>query len=226
MKSFNLSSTLGASLSLSAETSMKDAKTLVTVSNRNGEKSVLITSRGMRVVDSADYVLAPKERTVAKRRPIKHALQVSTKVTGWVLVSFMLTFGLASVTGLIDSRVVLTGSMQPAINPGDIVVSTSPDHVSPKVGDVVIYSGKKFDGTEVASFAHRIIAGDAVNGFTVKGDNNPDPDVQKPRMADIEGVVLFTAPMVGKLLTPQMLIVLLLIAFGIWLLVDAFREEE
>jgi signal peptidase len=138
----------------------------------------------------------------------------------------MLTFGLASVTGLIDSRVVLTGSMQPAINPGDIVVSTSPNLISPKIGDVVIYTGKKFDGTEVTSFAHRIIAGDAVNGFTVKGDNNPDPDVQKPKMADIEGVVLFTAPMVGKLLTPQMLIVLLLIAFGIWLLVDAFREEE
>ena len=226
MLATDLNSRLGVPIKWVHGNHARDAMTLVTVSNRDGEKSVLITSRGMRAVNSADYVLAPKERTLAKRRPIKHALQVSTKVTGWVLVSFMLTFGLASVTGLIDSRVVLTGSMEPAINPGDIVVSTSPNLISPKISDVVIYTGKKFDGTEVTSFAHRIIAGDAVNGFTVKGDNNPDPDVQKPKMADIEGVVLFTAPMVGKLLTPQMLIVLLLIAFGIWLLVDAFREEE
>jgi signal peptidase I len=116
--------------------------------------------------------------------------------------------------------------MTPTINPGDVVVSTSPDRLKPHVGSVVIYTGKKFDGTAVASFAHRIVAGDAKNGFTVKGDNNPDADVQKPRLAEIEGVVFLTIPFLGMLLSPQVLIILLLAAFGVWLIVDAFRDEE
>ena len=211
---------------LDSVNSFRDAKTLITVSNRLGEKSVLITSRGMKVVDSNDYVIAPKERSRAKVSTFKRVSSVGVKTIGWALVSFMLVFAGASVTGLIDSRVVLTGSMTPTINPGDVVVSTSPSRLKPHVGSVVIYTGKKFDGSAVASFAHRIVAGDAVNGFTMKGDNNPDADVQKPKLADIEGVVFLTIPFLGKLLSPQVLIILLLAAFGVWLIVDAFRDEE
>jgi signal peptidase I len=226
LNSKNLSQVLDAPLILDARNSYRDAKTLITVSNRNGEKSVLITSRGMKIVDSNDYVIAPKERSRAKVSTFKRVTSASVKVIGWALVSIMLVFAGASVTGLIDSRVVLTGSMTPTINPGDVVVSTSPSRLKPHVGSIVIYTGKKFDGSTVASFAHRIVAGDAVNGFTMKGDNNPDADVQKPKLADIEGVVFLTIPLLGKLLSPQVLIILLLAAFGVWLIVDAFRDEE
>ena len=204
----------------------RDAMTLVTVSNGQGEKSVLISSRGIRVVDSTEYVLAPRERVIAKRNPVKDALQISTKVAGWLVVSILLLFTCANVAGLVDSRVVLTGSMIPSINPGDLVISASPTRLKPDKGDVVIYTGKKFDGTTVASFAHRIIGGNAVSGFEVKGDNNPNPDVQKPVLSEIEGVVFFIIPLVGKLLSPQVFILLLLCGFGIWLIVDAFRDEE
>jgi signal peptidase len=131
-----------------------------------------------------------------------------------------------NISGEIKSQIVLTGSMSPTINPGDMVISTSPERVAPEVGDVVVYSGKRFDGTKVASFAHRIIAGDATSGFTVKGDNNPEPDTQKPVLSEIEGVVLLTIPFVGQLLNPQIFVLLLLCAFGLWLIVDAFRDEE
>jgi signal peptidase len=204
----------------------RDAMTLVTVSNGMGERSVLISSRGIREVDSTEYVLAPKERVIAQRHPVRDALQFTSKVAGWVMVSMLLVFTGANVTGLVDSRVVLTGSMVPAINPGDLVISASPNRLAPEKGDVVIYTGKKFDGSTVASFAHRIIGGDAVNGFEVKGDHNPDPDVQKPVLSEIEGVVFLTIPLVGKLLSPQVFILLLLCGFGIWLIVDAFRDEE
>jgi signal peptidase len=200
--------------------------TLVTVSNSQGEKSVLISSRGIKIVDSTEYVIAPKERVIATRNPIKEAFQLTTKVAGWALVSMLLVFTGANVTGLVDSRIVMTGSMIPAINPGDLVISASPNHLAPEKGDVVIYTGKKFDGSTVASFAHRIIGGDAVSGFEVKGDNNPDPDVQKPVLSEIEGVIFLTIPLVGKLLSPQVFILLLLCGFGIWLIVDAFRDEE
>lgn len=226
MQGTDLHSRLGVPLEWVHGYPSRDAMTLVTVSNGQGEKSVLISSRGIKLVDSTDYVIAPKEREIAKRRPIKDAIQLTTKVAGWAMVSILLLFTGANVTGFVDSRIVLTGSMTPAINPGDLVLSTSPTRLAPEKGDVVIYTGKKFDGSTVAPFAHRIIGGDAVNGFEVKGDNNPDPDVQKPVLSEIEGVIFLTIPLVGKLLSPQVFILLLLCGFGIWLIVDAFRDEE
>ena len=199
---------------------------LITVSNSVGEKSVLISNKGLMVVDSKNYVVAPKERIKPTAHPIRHALKVSSKVAAWSLVAFLLSFSLLNVSGLVKSQVVLTGSMIPAINPGDMVISTTPDKKVPEIGDVVVYAGKKFDGSKVASFAHRIIGGNATTGFEVKGDNNPDPDTQKPVLSEIEGVVLFTVPFVGQILNPQVLILLLLCGFGLWLIVDAFREEE
>ena len=226
MQGTNLHSRLGVPLEWVHGYASRDAMTLVTVSNGQGEKSVLISSRGIKLVDSTDYVIAPKERVIAKRNAVKEAFQLSTKVAGWAMVSMLLLFTGANVTGLVDSRIVLTGSMVPAINPGDLVISTSPTRLAPEKGDVVIYTGKKFDGSTVASFAHRIIGGNAVSGFDVKGDNNPDPDVQKPVLSEIEGVIFLTIPLVGKLLSPQVFILLLLCGFGIWLIVDAFRDEE
>jgi signal peptidase len=107
-----------------------------------------------------------------------------------------------------------------------MVISTTPDKKAPQIGDVVVYSGKRFDGSKVASFAHRIVGGNATTGFTVKGDNNPYADTQKPVLSEIEGVVLFTIPLIGKLLSPEIFVLLLLCGFGIWLILDAFREAE
>jgi signal peptidase I len=227
MLTAELSNELGAPLHwIEPDRTKRNAMALVTVSNTFGEKSVLISSRGVMVVDSKNYVLAPKERVKPKATPLKDAIILSSKVLAWVFVAFLLSFSLLNISGVIKSQIVLTASMSPTINPGDMVISTSPERVAPEVGDVVVYSGKRFDGTKVASFAHRIIAGDATSGFTVKGDNNPEPDTQKPVLSEIEGVVLLTIPFVGQLLNPQIFVLLLLCAFGLWLIVDAFRDEE
>jgi signal peptidase I len=227
MLTAELSKELGAPLRwIEPDRTKRNAMALVTVSNTFGEKSVLISSRGVMVVDSKNYVLAPKERVKPKATPLKDAIILSSKVLAWVFVAFLLSFSLLNISGVIKSQIVLTASMSPTINPGDMVISASPERVAPEVGDVVVYSGKRFDGTKVASFAHRIIAGDATSGFTVKGDNNPEPDTQKPVLSEIEGVVLLTIPFVGQLLNPQIFVLLLLCAFGLWLIVDAFRDEE
>lgn len=204
----------------------RHAMALITVSNTDGEKSVLISNKGLMVVDSKNYVLAPKERIKPRATPIKDAITLSSKVMAWVFVAFLLSFSLLNISGVIKSQIVLTASMSPSINPGDMVISTSPERVTPEIGDVVVYSGNRFDGTKVASFAHRIIAGNSQTGFTVKGDNNPSADTQQPTISEIEGVVLLTIPQVGKLLNPQIFVLLLLCAFGLWLIVDAFRDEE
>jgi signal peptidase I len=204
----------------------KGAMALITVSSASGEKSVLISNKGVMVVDSKNYVIAPKERVKPPSHPVRNALKLSTTVAAWSLVAFLLSFSLLNASGLIKSQIVLTGSMSPSIKPGDMIISISPNKKAPQVGDVVVYTGKRFDGSKVASFSHRIIDGNAATGFTVKGDNNQYPDTQKPVLSEIEGVVLFTIPFVGKLLNPQIFVLLLLCGFGIWLILDAFRETE
>jgi hypothetical protein len=70
------------------------------------------------------------------------------------------------------------------------------------------------------------MSGDAQSGFVMKGDNNPAPDTQQPTLADISGVVFYTIPIIGKLLTPRGLLVLVPSIFGLWLVIDALRNEK
>jgi signal peptidase len=199
---------------------------LVTVSGEKGEQTVLVTSDKTFESKARHFVQAPKERVVRGSDKFKIQIARSIKLVGYVFITVMLTFSVLSFAGITKARIVLTESMQPTINPGDIVLSLNPERLPPKIGDVVTYTGRRFDGTAVATFTHRVMSGDAQNGFVMKGDNNPAPDTQKPTLADISGVVFYTIPFIGKLLTPRGLLVLIPSIFGLWLVIDALRNEK
>ena len=203
-----------------------DKYVLVTVSGDQGEQTVLVTPQQIYGTKARHFVQAPKERIVKGSDLWRAQLLAITKGAGYVLMIAMLSFSVLSFAGVTKARIVLTESMKPDINPGDIVLSLNPDRLPPKIGDVVTYTARRFDGTPVASFTHRIISGDATNGFVVKGDNNPAPDTQKPTIRDISGVVFYTIPMIGKLLTPKGLLVLVPSIFGLWLIIDSIRNEK
>lgn len=202
-----------------------DSNVLVTVSNKHGEKTVLIS--GEKIVESEAklFVEAPPERVITGNKVWYVRITASLQIFGYVLAAVLMTFSALSVSGVVKARIVLTGSMAPTINPGDIIVTVPPTRMAPKKGDVVAYEGKRFDGTKVGVFSHRIIGGDAQNGFIVKGDANPSPDVQHPKIPDITGIVIFTIPLIGKILTPRSLIVLVPLIFGFWLVLDALKGE-
>ena len=202
-----------------------DANVLITISNVIGEKTVFITPN--RIVESKAslFVEAPPERVIAGNRIWYTRVNSAVKITGYVLAAVLLTFSTMSVTGIVKARIVLTQSMSPAINAGDIVVTIPPSKLTPKKGDVVAYIGRRFDGASVGVFSHRIIGGDAQNGFIVKGDANPNPDVQQPKIPDITGVVVYTIPFIGRILTPRALIVLVPLIFGFWLVWDALKSD-
>ena len=199
---------------------------LVTVSGEKGEQTVLVTSDKTFESKARHFVQAPKERVVQGSDKFKTQIARGIKLIGYVFVTVMLTFSVLSFAGITKARIVLTESMQPTINPGDIVLSLNPERLPPKVGDIVTYTGRRYDGTAVASFTHRVMSGDAQNGFVMKGDNNPAPDTQQPTLADISGVVFYTIPIIGKLLTPRGLLVLVPSIFGLWLVIDALRNEK
>ena len=203
-----------------------DSKTLFTVSSAAGEATVLITPTEITPSKSRLFVQAPPERVVAGNQVWEKRTSAFIKTLGYILSAVLITFSLLSMTGYVKARVVLTDSMAPTIRAGDIVLLDPTTHSVPKIGDVAAYTGRRFDGSEVGIFTHRIIGGDAVNGFIMKGDNNPSPDIQRPKIEDVSGVVVFKLPLIGKVLNPRMLFILVPVVFGLWLIRDALRDGK
>jgi signal peptidase I len=217
---------LGVPLDVDVTDLKFDSKTLVTVSNSQGERSALITTSGIQLVDPNDYVIAPTARETNQVAGLRKFYDLATKIVGWSLVAVMVLFVGASLANVVTARVVLTNSMTPAINPGDVIFTLSTDYSKPEIGKVVVYQGKRFDDSPVAPFAHRIIGGNEKSGWEMKGDNNPAADIQKPKNEEILGVVVMRIPHLGKFLQPQVLTLFLVFIFGIWLIRDAFKSEE
>ena len=202
-----------------------DSKILLTISNAQGEHTALITPTEIAYSKAKMFVQAPPERIVTKSQQRQQRYANITRALGYILSTILISFSALSVTGYVKARVVLTGSMAPAIKSGDIVILIPTKHKEPKINDVVAYTGRRFDSSSVGVFTHRIIDGDATKGFIVKGDANPSPDVQKPTLADVSGIVIFTIPFIGNFLTPKALLILVPLIFGLWLVIDALRKD-
>jgi hypothetical protein len=211
---------------LEGKPSKTDTNVLITVSSNAGERTVLIT--GDKLIESKAklFVQAPVERVVAGTQKWRVQLMAGLKWSGYVGAAVLMTFSVLSFSGVMKARIVLTGSMEPAISVGDIILTTPTSRLTPKQGDVVAYTAKRFDGSPVGVFSHRIIGGDAQTGFIVQGDANPNPDVQRPLIPDIEGTVVFVIPLLGKILAPRTLFILVPLIFGFWLIMDALKNEK
>jgi signal peptidase I len=202
-----------------------DSKVLVTVSNANGERTVLITPHDIAPTKSKLFVQAPPERIATPAQQRNNKINTVIKVLGYAISGILISFSVLSASGFMKARIVLTGSMEPVISPGDIVLLAPTPRTQPKLGDIAAYTARRFSGESVGIFTHRVIGGDPVNGWIMKGDANPTPDVQKPKAADISGVVFFVIPWVGKLMTPKMLMILIPVGVGIWLIIDTLKGE-
>jgi signal peptidase len=211
---------------IEGESQFSDSKVLVTVSNAHGEKTVLITPEDIAPTKSKLFVQAPPERIATPTQARNRRINTVIKYIGYALSGTLIAFSVLSASGFVKARIVLTGSMEPTINPGDIVLLAPTPRTQPQLGDIAAYTARRFSGETVGVFTHRIIGGDPINGFIMKGDANPTPDVQRPKVDDISGVVFFVIPFVGKLLTLKMLMIFIPVGVGIWLIIDTLKGDS
>ena len=204
----------------------KDSNILITVTSASEERSVFVSSQGVKEIMADQLVDAAPEVQGVAVKPKYVGLKKAMSIAGYTVAIILMIFSGFSFTGNVKARIVLTGSMAPAINTGDVIVTVPITTKAPKVDDVIAYQAKRFNGDKVAVFSHRIIGGDIENGFIVKGDANKSPDPQKPKAEDVLGVVFFVIPFIGNLLTPKALFLLLPCAFGLWLIMDAMKNVE
>ena len=95
---------------------------------------------------------------------------------------------------------VLTGSMEPNYNIGDVVIVKKTNTDELKVKDVITFYSNDPD-MEGQIVTHRIIDITEENGqrlFETKGDNNQIADIEKTAESDVIGKVQGRIPYVGK----------------------------
>jgi signal peptidase len=102
-------------------------------------------------------------------------------------------FAVPQVVGADESFVVLSGSMEPALSPGDVVIVDASAPI--RAGDVITYT----TGAAGVPTTHRVLSVQAA-GYETKGDANENPDAGLVPPAAVIGRVLFVVPLVGHVL--------------------------
>lgn len=119
------------------------------------------------------------------------------KISYWLILGFLLAVLVFVLTPLLpiennySLKMVLSGSMSPAIKTGSIV-AVKPT-LSYNIGDVITF--KKGQG-EKNILTHRIID-QTEQGFITQGDANNVTDASLVKEEDVIGKVLFSIPYVG-----------------------------
>jgi len=141
------------------------------------------------------------------RRPLgmlgNIALMAVVVVAAWLLWP-------TSLGGGTTLTIVSGHSMEPTYYTGDLVVTRAG---TPKVGDIIVYQPKDVGGARVI---HRIVGGNATDGWIMKGDNNDFLDPWTPRGSEILGGARLHLPHLGTvalfLVSPVLWVGLILIA--------------
>ena len=96
-----------------------------------------------------------------------------------------------SLGGCTTLTIVSGHSMEPLYHTGDVVVSRCG---VPMSDEVIVYQPESLGGARII---HRVIGGDAVDGWSMKGDNNDFVDQFTPRGSEVLGTARLLIPKVG-----------------------------
>ena len=121
---------------------------------------------------------------------------ISLGLIGAVVVAWAITLRPQALGGPAVFVAVRGSSMLPTYRHGDLVVVESASAY--RIGDVVAYrvpAGQVGAGKIVI---HRIVGGDGVHGFTLRGDNNTAPDPWSPKQGDMLGVATVRVADAGR----------------------------
>lgn len=143
-----------------------------------------------------------------------------------IMVTLALIIVVPNVFG-IQTRAVLSGSMEPALPTGSMVFVFPEDAEKIKLGTPVSFVLDD-QGTVVT---HRVVEIDTANReFTVKGDANETADANPVQWDNVIGVVRFYIPYLGYflelLLTTQGKVIALTVILAVIILVLLLGEEK
>lgn len=116
-----------------------------------------------------------------------------------VLAPFVV-FAVPQVAGAQQGFVVLSSSMSPAIQAGDVVIVDGANPAAIEEGDVITFEPPADHQIDAPYVTHRVVEVVERNGdtyFRTKGDANEEPDQALVPASNLVGVVAFHIPLIG-----------------------------
>jgi signal peptidase I len=110
-----------------------------------------------------------------------------------VLAASLLFWALVPAAAGWHASVVLSGSMQPRIAPGDVVLA-SHSRTPPRVGQVIVFADPAHRGR---TLVHRVVERRPDGTLTTRGDANRSADSTPVPPANVRGVARLRIPFVG-----------------------------
>lgn len=157
---------------------------------------------------------------------------VITALSGIIIIKKSLsTDKVPDIIG-IKPFIVLTGSMEPVINAGDLVIVKEVKENELKINDIIAFRYTKEDVVLI----HRIVGIEENEGktlFRTKGDNNETEDKLSIEYKNIEGIYSFRLSKIGAIAifirTQQGIAILLLsitTIFILWQFIKSLKREK
>jgi signal peptidase len=152
--------------------------------------TVIATTIGFVLLDTA-----VKPLPTAHERIHRTLKKQKSQLPYWTAIALIGLIAVWSSTGLLGftPTIIASGSMQPALNPGDITIVIAAPAATIKIGDIIQYQ------TADAPVIHRVIdtytQGNTL-WFVTQGDANNAPD-DPVNERNIMGKVAFTIPQLG-----------------------------
>lgn len=150
---------------------------------------------------------------------------------GTLIVMMMVTLAyvvIPAITGTLQFLLVLSGSMHPVMQTGDMVVVRTMPPEDVRAGDIVAYHDP--GGAENVIVTHRAIEiekeGDIIN-FKTKGDANEDVDTYTVTSEDVIGEMVFVLPYLGYAVDrakSKLIFILLVILPSLLIIADELRK--
>jgi signal peptidase len=136
------------------------------------------------------YVLGQGEKDIPKH--LIQTLEPRRWITGFILILLVMAF----VFGFFPIKpvAILSGSMKPIINPGDMVIIKKCDITDIKIGDIVQYQVNNY------TVVHRVVSIDYDYGQTsliMKGDANKNVDKEPITSEQVIGKLQYNIPYLG-----------------------------
>lgn len=163
---------------------------------------------------------------------VRRVASIAATVLGVLLVGAFVVQAAPGIVGADASYVVLSGSMEPAISPGDAVVVQDVDPTSIESGAVITFVRSEGE----TPITHRVVEVlDREDGlaFRTAGDANEGPDPEPVPAENVTGEVWFVLPYVGHVVlfanTPTgfaVLVGLPLVAFAVSEVHAALTTDE
>ena len=155
--------------------------------------TVAATTIGFLILDATvKPILTAKQHRIHLRT----AKKAERQVIYWTAIALIGVIAVWSTTGLLGftPTVIASGSMQPALNPGDMAIIIKTPAEAIKVGDIIQYQPSSGSPT-----IHRVIDKYKAGGqlwFITKGDANNVPD-DPINERQVMGKLVFTIPKLG-----------------------------